>query len=78
MPVRPGQYWTTHAQSEPVSSRIKDGMKRVFDADQPHFAVWLWLYNEEAVLLKSLYTECPEKPEVVTLCYAAKFGFRDW
>jgi hypothetical protein len=72
-----GRYWTTHAQFGTVSSRIKGGMERLFDADQPHFAIWLWLYNEEAVLLKSLYVMCPEKPEVVPLYYAAKFGFRD-
>jgi ankyrin repeat protein len=71
-----GQYWTTHAQFETVSSRIKDGMERLFDADQPHFAIWLWLYDEEAVLLKSLNRMCPEKPKVVPLYYAAKFGFR--
>ena len=32
------QYWPTHAQIEKVSSRIKDGMERLFDADKPHFA----------------------------------------
>jgi hypothetical protein len=71
-----GQYWTTHAQFETVSSRIKGGMERLFDADQPHFAIWLWLYNEEG-LVKSLHTTCPEEPKVVPLYYAAKFGFRD-
>ena len=35
------QYWTTHARFENVSSRIKDGMGRLFDADKPHFAAWL-------------------------------------
>jgi ankyrin repeat protein len=72
-----GQYWTTHAQFETVSSRIKDGMKRLFDADQPHFAIWLWLYDEEAVLLNSLSSMSPETPRAVPLYYAAKFGFRD-
>jgi ankyrin repeat protein len=72
-----GQYWTTHAQFETVSSRIKDGMERLFDADRPHFAIWLWLYDEEAPILKSLWLTCPPKPEVVPLYHAAKFGFRD-
>jgi len=71
-----GQYWTTHAQFETVSSRIKDGMERLFDADQPYFAIWLWLYDEEGYL-KSLCSTCPEKPRGVPLYYAAKFGFRD-
>ena len=38
-----GQYWTTHARVENVSSRIKDGMERLFDADEPYFARWLWI-----------------------------------
>jgi hypothetical protein len=72
-----GQYWVTHAQFETVSSRIKDGMERLFDVDQPHFAIWLWLYDEMARYRNSLYTWCPEMPETVPLYYAARFGFRD-
>ncbi|KAN0118793.1 Ankyrin repeat-containing domain protein [Russula decolorans] len=51
-------------------------MKRLFDADQPHFAIWLWLYNEETVV-QSMHMVCPQKPNAVPLYYAAKFGFRD-
>jgi hypothetical protein len=40
------EYWPTHARVENVSSHIKDGMDRLFDADKPHFATWLWIYNE--------------------------------
>ena len=72
-----GQYWTTHAQYETVSARIKEGMERLFDAERPHLATWLWLYNEDSVLVKSLFAKCPEKPDAVPLYYAAKFGFRD-
>jgi ankyrin repeat protein len=36
-----------------------------------------WLYDEDAVPVKSLSSMCPEKPEAVPLSYAAKFGFRD-
>jgi len=35
------QYWASHARVENVSSRIKDGMECLFDADKPHFAIWL-------------------------------------
>ena len=69
------QYWTTHARIENVSSRIKDGMECLFDADKPHFATWLWIYNGDR--LRSMSTMCPEKPEAVPLYYAARFGFRD-
>ncbi len=32
------QYWPKHARVGDVSSRIKDGMEYLFDADKPHFA----------------------------------------
>jgi hypothetical protein len=72
------QYWTTHARIENVSSRIKDGMECLFDADKPHFATWLWIYNEDKDQRdRSMSTMRPEKPEAVPLYYAAMFGFRD-
>jgi ankyrin repeat protein len=70
------QYWATHARIENVSPRIKDGMECLFDADKPHFATWLWIYNEDRQG-DSMSTMCPEKPEAVPLYYAAMLGFRD-
>ncbi|KAF8492411.1 hypothetical protein F5888DRAFT_914655 [Russula emetica] len=68
------QYWATHARIENVSSRIKDGMECLFDADKPHFATWLWIYNVEGGRSLSMM---PEKPEAAPLYYAAMLGFRD-
>jgi hypothetical protein len=70
------QYWTTHAQIQGVSSHIKDGMECLFDADKPHFATWLWIYNYDEGG-RSMSTMRPEQPEAVPLYYAASFGFRD-
>ena len=70
------QYWATHARFENTSSRVKDGMECLFDADKPHFATWLWIYNEDQGG-QSMPTMCPNKPEVVPLYYAAMLGFRD-
>ena len=70
------QYWATHARFENVSSRIKDGMECLFDGDKPHFATWLWIYNEDQDG-RSMETMCPGKPEAVPLYYAAMLGFRD-
>ena len=69
------RYWPRHARFENVSSHIMDGIKRLFDADQPQFATWLWIYNEDR--RRSMSTTCPEKPEAVPLYYAAMLGFRD-
>jgi ankyrin repeat protein len=70
------QYWTTHAQFQSVPSHIKDGMECLFDADKPHFATWLWIYNDDQGG-RSMSTMRPDKPEAVPLYYAASFGFRD-
>jgi Ankyrin repeats (3 copies) len=70
------QYWPTHAQVENASSRIKEGMECLFDADKPHFATWLWIYNEDR-WGRPMSTMCPEEPEAVPLYYAARLGFRD-
>src|SRR5712675_459222 len=39
------EYWDRHAQFGNVSSYVKRGMECLFDADKPHFATWLWIYN---------------------------------
>ena len=70
------QYWTTHARFQVESSHIRDGMECLFDADKPHFATWLWIYNDDQDG-RSMSTMRPEKPEAVPLYYAASFGFRD-
>jgi hypothetical protein len=70
------EYWPRHARVENVCSRIKDGMECLFDADKPHFAAWLWIYNEDK-WGSSMSTMRPEKPEAVSLYYAVRLGFRD-
>ena len=71
-------YWPTHVRVGNVSSQIKDGMECLFDADKPHFATWLWIYNEDRRgLSRSITTMRPKKPEADPLYYAARLGFRD-
>ena len=70
------QYWARHARIGNVSSRIKDGMECLFDADKPHFATWLWIYDGDR-WGRSLSSMRPEKPETAPLYYAAMLGFRD-
>jgi hypothetical protein len=70
------QYWVTQARFENVSLCIKDGMECLFDEDKPHFATWLWIYDE-ARSGRSMTTMCPVKPEAVPLYYAARLGFCD-
>jgi len=70
------QYWNTHARVESVSSRIEDGMKCLFNKDRPHFATWLWIYNEDSQG-RSISTKHPRAPDASPLYYAAMLGFHD-
>ncbi len=76
MALYAAQYWPAHGRVENVSSHIKDGMEHLFDADKPHFATWLWIYNEDQ-WGHSMSTMRPEEPEAVPLYHAARLGFRD-
>ena len=67
------RHWVTHARVEGVSLRIKDAMECLFDADKPHFATWLWIYNEDQ---GDSYGHSP-LAIAVPLYYAARLGFRD-
>ena len=70
------EHWVNHARVENVSSHIKDGMECLFDANKPHFAAWLWIYNEDRHGL-SMSTMSPEKPEAVPLYYASLLRLRE-
>jgi hypothetical protein len=80
-------YWVKHAQFEDVSSRIDDGMDCLFDVENPYFATWLWIYNEDeqGPHLPRPFPHFPSipcgmrppKPEVVPLYHASLYGFRD-
>ena len=69
------QYWSVHARVESVLSCIKDGMKCLFDRDRPHFATWLWIYNEDNQG-RSMSSKHPGAPDAGPLYYAAMLGFR--
>ncbi|KAN0118150.1 hypothetical protein V8E52_005411 [Russula decolorans] len=69
------EYWPKHAKFGSVSARIKDGMECLFDEDKPHFATWLWIYEERDG--DRMTTMRPEKPRAVPLYHAAWLGFRD-
>jgi Ankyrin repeats (3 copies)/Ankyrin repeat len=82
--VHPARYaaehWTTHAQFGEVLSRLHKGMEYLFDANKPHFKVWLTLYDidtmpgGDAIFFGfALNKKSPATP----LYYAALCGFLD-
>jgi hypothetical protein len=70
------KHWVKHAKYEDVVSHVKGAMECLFDVDKPHFAAWLWIYDEERIPHSST-TMNPQKPDAVPLYYAASFGFHD-
>jgi ankyrin repeat protein len=70
--------WTTHAQLGEVSSRLQKGMEYVFDANKPHFTVWLTLYDIDIMPggRETFYDFAPfHKSAATPLYYAALCGF---
>ena len=39
------EHWVDHAQFKDVSSRIRDAMEYLFDADKPHFVAWRQVHD---------------------------------
>ena len=74
------EHWMAHAQFGKVSSRLRKGMEYLFDANKPHFNVWLTLCDMDTMpdtdatfYLFVPYGKSPGAP----LYYAALCGFHD-
>ncbi|KAN0138119.1 Ankyrin repeat-containing domain protein [Lactarius tabidus] len=68
------QHWVEHAQFGMVSSRIEDGMRRLFDPAQPYLASWLQLHDVDDVWF-SFGKDDADRGSL--LYYASLCGFRD-
>ena len=73
------KYWLDHARIEDVSSKVQDGMNRLFDPNKSHFPVWVWIYDlERGKDQPSRYrSERPGKARATPLHYAAFCGMHD-
>ena len=75
------EHWTTHAQFGEVSSRLYRGMECLFDANKPHFKVWLTLWDIDTYPRDDDATFSrfapPGKSPATPLYYAAFCGFHD-
>ena len=63
--------WVAHAQFEDVVSRVKDGMRSLFDPDEPHLVRWLEIHDIDPQS-DGLSSDTPNP-----LYYASLCGFRD-
>jgi hypothetical protein len=75
------EHWTTHAQFREASSCLRKGMEYLFDANKPHFRMWLSLYDIDTkpdddnatFFLFVPFGKTPAAP----MYYAALCGFHD-
>ena len=70
------QHWVEHGQFEGVSSTIQVAMEHLFNADKPHFANWVWIYDMDDPWRGEMSTTHPEQPQATPLYYAVLCGFR--
>jgi Ankyrin repeats (3 copies) len=71
------EHCTTHAQFGEALSRLQKGMEYLFDADKPHFRVWLTLYDMDTGSLSLHWVFNNNKSPASPLYYAALYGFHN-
>ena len=73
------EYWVGHAQIEGVSSKVQDGMKRLFHPKKSHLSVWVRIYDPGYTYSwdRPNRSEGPEKARATPLHYAVFWGILD-
>jgi len=69
------RHWVEHAQFGMVSTRVEDGMRRLFDSTKPHLAAWIKLHNIDRG--RFFFNDGDDKVPGSPLYYASLCGFRD-
>ena len=65
------EHWVAHARFDDVASRVKNGMRSLFDPNKPHLLAWLRIYNIDSEL------DVHEWDTPNPLYYASLCGFHD-
>jgi ankyrin repeat protein len=71
------EHWVSHVRFEGVSPNIQDGMRRLFDPNNQHFSVWVWIYDPESPRRRKDRSESPSQARATPLHYAAYCGLHD-
>src|SRR6266404_1025533 len=69
------RHWVEHAQFGMVSTRVEDGMRRLFDPTKPHFTAWIKLHDIDDKW--SSFSDSSDNAPGSPLYYASLCGFRD-
>ena len=70
------EQWVGHARFPDVSPKVQDGMKRLFDPNNHHLSVWVWIYDPELETGDSS-SKFPSQARATPLHYAAFCGLQD-
>jgi ankyrin repeat protein len=70
------EHWVGHARFQDVSPKIEDGMKRLFDPDNHHLSVWVWIHDPDPVIRDSRSKRL-SRAKATPLHYAAACGLHD-
>jgi ankyrin repeat protein len=72
------EHWVHHAQFDNVSTRIKDGIEKLFGADKPHFARRIRIHDMDDITWGLADGEVlPKRLAAAPVYYAALCGFPD-
>ena len=71
------EHWVGHARLEDVSSFILDGSKRLFDPNNRHLAVWVWIYDPASPRRQHNRLNSPSQAVVPALHYATICGLNN-
>ena len=71
------EHWVDHALFENVSSKVEDGMKRLFDPSKSHLSIWVWIYDPDGPRYGSERSKFPEEAGGTPLHYAAVYNMHD-
>ncbi|KAI0292465.1 hypothetical protein B0F90DRAFT_1822883 [Multifurca ochricompacta] len=71
------QHFPIHAPSQYAQSYIRNALKHLFDANKPHFAIWVWIYDVDDTSEQLMTSETPSQPKATPLYYASLLGFHD-
>ena len=70
------EYRVGHARFQGVSPKIHDEMKRLFDPNNHHLSVWVWIYDPQ-LGTGDPSSACPLQAKSIPLHYAAWCGLHD-
>jgi hypothetical protein len=71
------KHWVDHAQFENVSSKVQDGMKRLFEPSKSRLSVLAWIYDPEEPWRRSERSERPAEARATPLHYATVCNMHD-